>query len=91
MTVVGIFVRTEIQRLEEVRAHLAALPGVRPVELEEEGCLGLVLEAPSLNAAHDRLRGEIERAPGVLTAWPVQIHDEPERELRPSHQGLGSH
>lgn len=91
MTVVGVIVRAEIERLEEVRAHLAALPGVQPLELEEPGCLGLVLEAASLSEAHDRLRRDIERAPGVLTAWPVQVHHESDHEPRSTREALASH
>jgi nitrate reductase NapAB chaperone NapD len=90
MTVVGIIVRAEAERFEEVRAQLAALEGVQTIELEEPGCLGLVLEADGLKQAHDRLRGEIERTPGVLTAWPVQVHHDSDSESQTHHEVAAS-
>jgi len=76
MTVVGVIVRAATGRLDEVRAHFDSLADVQTFSLEEPSCVGLVFIADGLKSAHRRLREQIQKTAGVLTAWPVQVHDQ---------------
>jgi len=77
MTVVGVIVRAEADRFEEVCARFEALDGVQMLPLEEPSCVGLVLVADTVKQAHRLLREQVETTPGVLTAWPVQVNLDP--------------
>ena len=78
MTVVGVLVRVELDSADEVKCRLSDLEGVSTIPLEEPGTLGLVIEAASIDAAHEKLQAEVQATEGVLTAWPVEMHLTPE-------------
>jgi len=79
MVTVGVLVRVENESLRDVELALNAIPGVSTLELEEAGSIGLVIEAPDLDAAHSLLCDQVQRTAGVLAAWPIhtQLETQP--------------
>jgi len=73
MPTVGAFARIEIDEADAIRARLAALDGVTPFDLDETGKMGLLIEAPDLDAAHGKLTKDIRQTDGVLGVWPVYV------------------
>ncbi len=80
MTVVGVLVRVDLDSSDQVERNLSELNGVSTVQMEEPGTLGLVIEAEDINAVHEKLTSEVRATEGVLTAWPVEMHFNPESE-----------
>jgi len=78
MAVVGAFARIDRSDPKATCDRLSAVAGVTLFDLGEPGKIGLVLEAESLDGAHEVLCGEIEKIEGVLGVWPVYAHLEPE-------------
>ncbi len=76
MPILGAFLRVEADRAAVVRESLARLPGVEPFDLDDAGKLGLVIEAPDLDAARDLVERAIPRTAGVLAVWPVFVNNE---------------
>ena len=75
--VVGVLARIDAADREGVTQRLDALDGVRAFPVPEPEKLGLVIEAFGIDAAHDRLRRDIDTMPGVLGTWPVSVEIEP--------------
>jgi hypothetical protein len=71
MVLIGVLARITSDQRSVVWADLEARPGVQPFEVDDPDRLGLLLEASSLAAAHDRLTDEINKVEGVLGTWPV--------------------
>jgi nitrate reductase NapAB chaperone NapD len=78
MAVVGAFARIDLSDPQAVRDRLSDVRGVTLFDLDDSGKVGLVIEARDLDAAHATLRREIENTDGVLGAWPVYAHAEPD-------------
>lgn len=71
MATVGVYLRVDEDRIDEVRVGLAAIEGAEPFDLEGAGKLGVLLETDDLDAGHDLLVRHVQQVPGVLAAWPV--------------------
>jgi nitrate reductase NapAB chaperone NapD len=76
VVVLGAIVRLELNSREAAIRLLNELPGVSTFSLNELGRVGLVLEAESIDAAHLKLRSQVQSVPGVLVAWPVFVECE---------------
>jgi len=44
--------------------------------VEEDERLGILVEASTVNRAHEVLTTEVDRVPGILGTWPVFSHFE---------------
>ncbi len=73
MPTVGAFARVEIDDAEATRQRLSELDGVTPFDLDETGKVGLLIEAPDLDAAHNTLTEVVKPTAGVLAVWPVYV------------------
>lgn len=73
---VGAFARVDVKTATEVRDRLARIVGVSLFDLDEPAKVGLVIEAHSLDAAHDKVTQEIRQMEGVLGVWPVYTNFE---------------
>ena len=75
--VVGALARVEVAARARVAQQLSALDGISTFDVDQdpegEHRLGVLVEAGSLDQAHDRVRDAVQRVPGVLAAWPVAI------------------
>ena len=79
--VVGALARVETELAPLARRELETLDGVDTFDVSDSHQLGILIEADSLDAAHRRLREDVETVHGVLAVWPVAIelgedHDE---------------
>ena len=84
--VIGALARLDPDLRDAAVARLGQLEGVSPFEIAERGRVGLLVEGPSLDAAHDRLAGELKEVPGVLCVWPISVHLEDEEEQEEGNQ-----
>ncbi len=71
MLTVGVFARAEPAQSESLKRMLQPPTCLEVLDLEEEGTLGLVVQASDADAAHAWLQDESRKMPGVLCAWPV--------------------
>jgi len=78
MAVVGAYVHVDVQSADAVRRELSAIEGVSTFKLDEPGKVGLVIEAADLDEAHAILKNDVQGCEGVLGAWPVYAHFEPD-------------
>ena len=76
MAVVGAYARIDATRTAEIRRRVQALPGVTTFDLDDSAKLGIVVEAPDLESAQDRLTQTVSAVEGVLGVWPVYSHPE---------------
>ena len=67
----GILARVDVDLRAQVQKDLANLKGVDTFDVEDELQLGILVEAPDLDAARDVLTQQISSMPGVLGAWPI--------------------
>ncbi len=78
LTTVGVLARIEVEMEESVRSQLGNLEGVELFELGdaelEPGQIGLLIEAATVDAAHEKIKQEVATTVGVLCAWPVYVH-----------------
>lgn len=86
-TIVGAFARVDSAQATVVRSSLSSLVGIDVFDLGDPGKLGLIIEAPSLEAAHARLHDDIESVAGVLKVWPVSAHFDDAGETSPGEEG----
>lgn len=70
----GAFARIDEANEAAIRRRVDALINVESFDLDEPGKIGLFIEAPDLDAAHDMLTGTIGRMEGVLAVWPVYVN-----------------
>ena len=78
MTIIGALVRVEKEQHDAAWQSLERLPGVTPFALDDATRLGLVIESPTLDDAYRLLNHDVQRAPGVLSAYPAYAHFENE-------------
>jgi len=78
MATVGVYARIDTSQAPTIREDLNQLPGVSTFELDDPQKLGLIIEAPSVRAAHDVLTEDVAALRGVLAAWPVYMNVEDE-------------
>lgn len=78
MAIVSALIRVDGGAHEAVRGRLSALTGVTVFTLDEPDRMGLVIEAPDMDAAHAVLCDDVETTEGVLGAWPAYAHLEPD-------------
>ena len=71
MVTVGVFVRAEIEEIDQVAGRLQALESVSTFELEDPGGIGVLLEGLDADEAYLKLTGEVMAVEGVLAAWPI--------------------
>ena len=75
--VVGVYARIDQAKRREIEDCLAHIEGASSFALEESAKLGFLVEAPSLDKAHDVVEHQIRQIPGVLGTWPVYAGLEP--------------
>lgn len=73
LVVVGALARVDEDDWANVRMRLDALPGVESFALGERARLGVVIEAPGLDAAYERLEREVSAVDGVMAVWPISV------------------
>jgi len=80
MAIVGAFARVDREHAGDCRGALDGFEGVSTFDLDDEDKLGILVEADSLNDAHELITGSIRSAPGVLGVWPVYANIEDEQD-----------
>jgi hypothetical protein len=79
MPLVGAFARIDVSDQKTVRQRLRGLGDVETFDVGDPGKVGLLIEVPDLDAAHEMLTRQLRAIEGVLGVWPVSVHlDEPE-------------
>lgn len=78
MAIVGAFARIESTNASSCQSALDELDGVSTFDIEDPDKLGVLVEAKSLNEAHDTITTTIRSTPGVLGVWPVYVNTEDE-------------
>ncbi len=73
-TTVGILARITPAIESAIRSELSRLPGVQPFDAGDETQMGILIEAPTLDLAHERITNEIKAIKGVHATWPVYMH-----------------
>ncbi|MAG94794.1 MAG: hypothetical protein CMJ48_13785 [Planctomycetaceae bacterium] len=89
MAVVGVLVRIDTSRQDEIEIALAQFDGATLFPVDEPGQIGLLLEADTTEEAFQTLQCGICCVPGVLGTWPVFSHLEPGADPQP-HFGQAS-
>lgn len=79
MPVVGAFARVKNEGLETTVRGLESIEGVSTFEIEAPGKVGLLIEAESLDNAHQVLTDNVRSVEGVLGVWPVYANIEDEQ------------
>ncbi|MCA8977707.1 MAG: hypothetical protein KDC98_23485 [Planctomycetes bacterium] len=90
LVMVGVLARVAIDQRGAVQERLASLPGVDTFEVEGRDRMGLVLEAPDLDAAHTFLTEHVDTIDGVLGTWPVSVEIDTGSEPCRSHPRAGA-
>ena len=80
MAIVGAFARVDLEHAGVCRVALDDFEGVSTFDLDDKDKLGILVEANTLDAAHELITGPIRSAPGVLGVWPVFVNTEDETE-----------
>jgi hypothetical protein len=80
MAIVGAFARVDLGHAGDCREALDDFVGVSTFDLEDEDKVGILVEADTLNEAHELITGPIRSAPGVLGVWPVFVNTEDEQD-----------
>ncbi len=75
--VVGVYARIDESGRGEIESCLKSIQGASSFEVGQPTKLGFLVEAPSLDEAHDVLEHQIRQIPGVLGTWPVYAGFEP--------------
>jgi len=78
MAIVGAFARVETESSNSCQSALEKIEGVSTFDIEDADKLGVLVEAKSLNEAHDTITTTIRSIPGVLGVWPVYVNTEDE-------------
>ncbi len=78
MAIVGAFARIDSPGFVSCVEHLDALPGVSTFDIDDPNKIGLIIEADSLEQAHDIITQTIRSTIGVLGVWPVYANIEDE-------------
>lgn len=71
--VVGALARIDTDRKQETCALIEALDGFSAFEVEDPLKLGVLIEASSLDEAHERFVDQLTAVDGVMGAWPVSV------------------
>jgi len=82
MAVLGVLVRIERSDRESIVSRLGDVDGANLVSLEEDGRVGLLIEADTMDEARRILASNVDAADGVLATWPVFAHYEDEMNER---------
>ncbi len=84
MAIIGLIARVETSSRQQTVVSLNSIPGVSVFNVEGNDQVGMLIEAPNLDSAHDCLREQIEHVDGVMCVWPVyaNIEDELEKDQR---------
>ncbi len=92
MAIIGVVARLDDAETHEVQRALSVLDGVTPFAVDVPGKLGVLIEADGADAAHAKLRSEVEAVKGVQGTWPVyadfdseDAEAENEAPSRPAH------
>lgn len=76
--VLGVLARVDRRTRDAVEQHLVGHPGVSVFAVDDPCQMGILIEEDTLAAAEEILRDRVLMTPGVLGAWPVFLHDEPD-------------
>lgn len=87
MIVVGAYARVDPAEPERVRRRLDALAGVETFGLDDPCRIGILIEARTLDAAHELIEQVIPAVQGVLGIWPIFVGDETGRWDNPPTAG----
>ena len=79
MIVVGAYARIDPAEPEAVRSRLDHLAGVETFDLGDPFRVGLLIEAPTFEDAHERIQQVIPAVEGVLGVWPIFVGDDTAR------------
>ncbi len=80
MAIVGAFARVDSSLTDICKGELNELSGVSTFELGDPDKVGILVEAETLNEAHQAITTTIRSATGVMGVWPVYINTEDEQE-----------
>ncbi len=75
--VLGVLTRVDRRSRDAVEQHLTSRPGVSVFAVDDPDQMGILIEEECLQAAEETLREWVLTSPGVLGAWPVFLHEEP--------------
>ncbi len=76
MALLGVLARVQVADRSMTIEQLAEIDGVSTFPVEEDERLGILIEASTVNRAHELLTTEVNRLPGILGTWPVFNHFE---------------
>ena len=90
MALVGVLARIEHDRRDSVWKALEADPALTPFRIEDDDRLGVLIEAPDLDGAHEILTTRLDVVEGVLGSWPVYMHQgDPDGDAVPTGESEG--
>ncbi|HIC89131.1 MAG TPA: hypothetical protein EYP04_06985 [Anaerolineae bacterium] len=76
MVIVGALVRVQSEHSQSLMAELASREGMDVMAFEDPTKIGLVIEAETLDHAHQLLNEVVRRLEGVWTVYPVYANFE---------------
>ncbi len=79
LVIVGVLARIDVSDAAGVRDRLNGMDGVETFDLPEPEKLGILIEAPGIDAAHQRLCRDVDPTEGVLGTWPVSLEFDQEQ------------
>ena len=74
MALLGVLARVEVADRLQTTQQLEQIDGVSTFSVDEEERMGILIEASSVNSAHELLTTEVNRMSGILGTWPVFSH-----------------
>lgn len=85
MALLGVLARVEVADRSQATRQLEQIDGVSTFSVDEQERIGILIEASSVNSAHELLTTEVNCVSGVLGTWPVFSHFE---DVEPSHDDV---
>ena len=86
---VGAYARVQAGQRHESHSALVAIDGVETFELTDPDRIGILIEAASLECAHDILTKQVRTALGVLGVWPVSVDGLPADDVPAGEREAG--
>ena len=73
-TTVGVLARIEMDRRDEICKQLSDIKRVETFDAGSREQIGVLVEADSVDEAHQTITQKIAKTDGVLCAWPVYVN-----------------
>ena len=73
-TTVGVLARIEMDRRDEISKQLSDIKRVETFDAGSREQIGVLVEADSVDEAHQTITQKIAKTDGVLCAWPVYVN-----------------